>query len=867
MGIYFSLNGVVVWMLVSGIIPLLLALSAGKLRKSKEVTFFVFLMISSAVYSLGYAFELASVGLPQKVFFLNLQYFGAVFFGPVLFLMVWHYSGSSAIPWIQRLVFVVPLITLVLVFTNGKHYLFYTSYSAVHNDIMDVLVTTKGPIYWAHQAYTVILLVASQIVLVRMLVLGTVTDARQIYFVGLGALCPILAYFSLLSDIVPFHLDPIPLSFIGTGVFVFLGLSKFRLFKETPIVFKTLFESIADGVLVLDPMDRIVSYNPAVSEMVGGFASKAEKRAGVQSLWDRISPGFSEEDRKKHSFKWEGSGSERWYSATLSAIRVRNAEFLGKIVVIRDITQEVESREALVAAKTEAEQANQAKSEFLANMSHEIRTPLNGVIGFTELLGNTALSEQQKRYVTTAFSSANVLLDLINNVLDLSKIEAGKMDLDIQEVNLRQVIRGIADVMSFQAAKDNIEFVLRISPDVPYKFLGDEVKIKQVLINLLNNAFKFTHAGEVELRIGVLDRVADKVRLRFEVRDTGIGIPDEKQQMIFEAFSQADASTTKKYGGTGLGLTISNKLLGLMNSTLMLDSQAGKGSVFSFELPNIVSLKESPFIDKSFSDYSPALLVGFEGALAETLQFFLHCLSIQYTSVSSYDEALGWLSKHPGVRSLFSHVRKNEEGGVSYEVRDFVVRLGPAFRNRCCIVFPTDTPEVTFSQFQTLGCRKKLIKPFMLMDLVDQFEKWTVSDNPTDLDGTNRILTPTNVKMKVLVAEDNAVNRMLVKVYLSNLFPAFTVIEAENGVDAYDLYEKERPDLVITDLHMPDMNGYELVRKIRAGENTRRIPILALTANVMEGQEEACKEAGVDDYITKPVRQETFRTVLEKWLR
>ncbi|MCC5936411.1 MAG: response regulator [Lunatimonas sp.] len=858
-----NLNGFVIWMLISGFIPLLLALNSHKLRKSKEVKYFAYLMVSCSLYSFFYAGELASTELSNKVLFLKLQYLGAVLFGPMLFLLVLHYSGNGkqAIGRYANSIFIVPLGILLAVFSNDSHYLFYTSYDSVFHGNLHVLVTEKGPIYWIHQGYTVALLLMSQVYLVRMLVLGTVTDARQVYLVWLGAVLPIVAYIIHLMGIVASQLDPIPISFIGTGVFVFWGLVRFRLFKETPIVYKTLFESIADGVLVVDQRGKLVNHNPAILHMIGGDMAK------VPSIWEAIRQGLQQENGPdKTVFPWHTPSERRWYAASVSLITGAGMEVFGKIIVVRDITAEIAYRKALEEAKEEAEQANLAKSEFLANMSHEIRTPLNGVIGFTELLGNTALSEQQKRYVATAFSSANVLLDLINNVLDLSKIEAGKMELDIQKVNLRQVIRNIADVLSFQAAKDHIEFVLHVAPEVPHKFLGDEIKIKQVLINLLNNAFKFTHEGEVVLRISLEERRGNSVRLRFEVQDSGIGIPEEKQAMIFEAFSQADASTTKKYGGTGLGLTISTRLLNLMGSKLELSSEEGKGSVFSFELPDIELVEENPFLTKAFPDFSPALLVGFQGGIEEALVFYLNHLKIATTSIFAFTDALEWLSGHPDVNLLFVHVEKSQEGEFSYQMRHFIGKLPPSIRNRCCMVFPADTPEETFSATYAMGCRRKLIKPFLLMDMVYQFEKWGALQVAPELSGLDGAKKSAELDVKVLVAEDNAVNRMLVKVYLSNLFPSLTVIEAENGQDAFDLYLREKPDLVITDIHMPGMNGYELATKIRSGETTKRIPILALTANVLEGQVEQCRKAGIDDFVSKPVRQETFKGVLEKWL-
>jgi PAS domain S-box-containing protein len=538
----------------------------------------------------------------------------------------------------------------------------------------------------------------------------------------------------------------------------------------------------------------------------------------------------------------------------------------GIMVFTQDTTESRLQREELKRAKLHAEQANIAKSEFLANMSHEIRTPLNGVIGFTDLVLKTSLNTTQHQYLSIVNQSANALLSIINDILDFSKIEAGKLELDIDRCDIFETSTQAADIITYQAQRKGLEMLLNIPADLPRFIQADSVRLKQILVNLLGNAVKFTEKGEIELRILPLDELTeDGINLRFEVRDTGIGIQENKQGKIFEAFSQEDASTTKKYGGTGLGLTISNKLLGLMGSKLQLESRPGKGSCFFFDL-NLKAEIGSPVVWNEVLDIHKALIVDDNENNRLILRQMLKLKNIEVEEAANGFEALQLLARQNQYDVILMDYHMPYMDGL-----ETIRKIRESF-----IPFPEQLPLVLLhssSDDETIqhGCEKlgvtqRLVKPVNLEELynsLSRLNKYATSDKDSD-----RVEAETFVMnaqtLTILVVEDNIVNKLLAKTIINRIAPEAILLEAENGQEALALYGEA--DLVLMDIQMPVMNGYEATKAIRQMESGRRVPIIALTAGNVKGEKEKCLEAGMDDFVTKPFVEDTIIQLFKTWL-
>lgn len=537
----------------------------------------------------------------------------------------------------------------------------------------------------------------------------------------------------------------------------------------------------------------------------------------------------------------------------------------GMMIFTQDVTPLVKQREELKAAKLQAEAASVAKSEFLANMSHEIRTPLNGVIGFTDLVLKTNLTDTQQQYLSIVNQSANALLSIINDILDFSKIEAGKLELDIDQSDLFELSAQATDIITYQVQKKGLEMLLNLASNLPRFIWTDSVRLKQIIINLLSNAAKFTEKGEIELKIEVLNTEDELSLIRFAVRDTGIGIQPAKQYKIFEAFSQEDSSTTKKYGGTGLGLTISNKLLGLMDSKLQLESTPGTGSTFYFDI-NVKTAQGEP-ISWEEEWIKHVLVVDDNDNNREILSQMLLLKNISTTHAKNGFEALQLLAAGQIFDVILMDYQMPYMNGA-----ETIAKIRENFQSSkkelpVILLSGSANDEDLIKDADKLQINQCLTKPVKMQEIYTALSRLNQKKHTTQKPVLTVVLPETIAsRVDILIAEDNPVNMLLAITILKRIVPNANLIQAKNGLEAVAYCEKQMPDLILMDVQMPKINGYEATRSIRKMNTAGQIPIIALTAGNEKNERYRCMEAGMSDFVTKPVVEQTIAQVISMWL-
>jgi two-component system, sensor histidine kinase and response regulator len=640
-------------------------------------------------------------------------------------------------------------------------------------------------------------------------------------------------------------------------------------------------ESSSELIGLGDERGRVIFANPALLHAIGFSRDEVIGKPFVASIFSPNNDASLQQEitaSMRNSGSWKGECLERREDGTdvpvdlrIDLIKDKAGRPIGTLGIARDISLRKEAEEAMLRAKEAAETANRAKSEFLANMSHEIRTPMNGIMGMTELVLDTNLDPEQRNYLNLAKSSALSLLSLINDILDYSKIEAGKLEIEAINFQLGSCLGETMKTLSLRAHQKGLELAFEIDPDVNDALVGDPGRLRQVVVNLVGNAIKFTEKGEVVLHVESSARREEGIELHFTVRDTGIGIPKDKQEAVFGAFQQADGSMTRKYGGTGLGLTISSRLVQLMGGRIWVESDETKGSCFHFTA--LFELPKNPI--RTIVPRDPETLRGMRVLIVDdnstNRQILIKMLDNWHATpyaVDSGAQAIVTLREASSMGRSFQLILVDAQ---MPEMDGFAlieaIKRNPQWNAATIMMLSSAGQKGDAMHCRELGVAAYLTKPVQQDELLDATLAALGTRQSQNVQPdlvTRHSLNENRVSLRVLLAEDNPVNQLVALRILEKRGHKVTV--AANGRKALAALGQESYDAVLMDVQMPEMNGFEATREIRAQERgtNKRLPIVAMTAHAMKGDEERCLEAGMDFYLTKPIQSAELFLVLDK---
>lgn len=662
---------------------------------------------------------------------------------------------------------------------------------------------------------------------------------------------------------------------VVTGTDVTHNKRRQNLLKRYNSVLKAQSEAATDGILVVNERGIVSNFNRRFCK-IWGLSTNLMDVGRPEKIWSVASKQIEESDsfferammiseNESETFKDVLEFADgRTFERTSIPISSPLGESYGRVWFFHEVTEQKRSEERLRATMREAEEANRAKSFFLANMSHEIRTPMNGIIGMTGLLAETTLENEQQDYVDTIRASSEALLVVINDILDFSKIESGKLELENIMFDLRDTIEEAIDTLAIQATEKGLDVSYVLGKDIPGSLLGDPTRLRQVVVNLIGNAVKFTAKGGVVVRVDPFHVKDDDVILHFKVTDTGIGIPADRIDRLFGSFSQVDASTTRKYGGTGLGLAISKNLAELMGGSMWVESEEDVGSTFHFT----VSFNRAAFSFDLGSTKAPNLLSGrnaivldHHGFSCEALSSQLEVFGVKVQSGTSVDAFEEFASKEPKTEVVFV-----ESGIEGFEYQELKDKIRKTFgKDDLPIVFTGRLGSMQLGENSDANTLS-LLKPYKLENVKSRMlEAGGTAAPRVKKVSSDSVKFGEGMPLRILLAEDNAINQKVANRLFKKM--GYEIAVAQNGLEAVNMIGENEYDLVFMDIQMPEMDGLEATREIIKRWPDERPRIIALTANAMREDRENCFGAGMDGYLTKPFKPDDLKDVISKTYR
>jgi len=861
-------------LLFASVISFILAAYSFIKQSIPAARFFGLLTLGIGIWSLFYLFEVVNLLLRYKQIFFGLKYIGVVLVPGFLLAFTMEYTGvplAKILRW-GRWLAIEPIVTLGLILTNSLHHLFYSNprLEIAHSFI--VMSYTPNAWFYINTAYSLVLGLISLAMLVLYFRRSPEFRRRQILFFIMGGVLPAALMIVTLSGKLPLpNLDFTSVAMVIGLPLLAVSVFQYRLLDVVPEARDLAIEFLDDSVIVINRDFRVLDLNQAAQILFEVKAVEAIGR-GLEDLIP-ITPAMREvialKERNQQELILTRNGQELQFEMRTFRLASWYGRPAGRLVLLHDVTATKQLEQRLRQAKEAAEEATKAKSLFLASMSHEIRTPLNAVIGMTSLLQDTKLDTEQQEFVSTIRAGSDTLLTSINDILDFSKIEAGRMELETQLFELDKCIEDALDMMASQVSAKNLELNYLPGESLPAWVSGDPTRIRQVLVNLLSNAIKFTDRGEIVVRSQVESAEGKQVELHISVSDTGIGMTSEQLRRVFSSFTQADASISRRYGGTGLGLTISSRLVNIMGGRIWAESQPGVGSTFHFTL----RVEQVDPADGSLESVQTDQLLGLRALVVDDTATNRTILTNQLSSwgvlveaAESAAEALTILKTIPGVDIILLDMNLPDMNGAELARRireQLQLDQVPMVLLSSMAQRSSETDRPLFAAIQNKPIRAAQLYKLLVEiasgsahhpELVDP-----LTARPLPYDATFALQHP----LRILLAEDNPVNKRVAVRFLERL--GYQVDTVANGEEAVEAVQRQPYDLVFMDVRMPEMDGLEATRRIRKDLPPERQPkIVAMTAYAYKDDLAACISAGMDDTLTKPIQFELLAAVLRK---